>query len=280
MRPLASTFRSPKPPPPDPWPVVPPVCGRGVADAVDVALGVVPGSDESAGLAVAGPVVAGSVDPGDSVDAGFAVGLGVALTGFGVGFGEGLGVAFGVGLGVAFGVGFGVGLVVGLGVGGATTTTVAGTVPVKVHVVPPLRTAKLYGHVPTGRPRDPLKTTPALRSVPPAARSLQLPLTRTRTQAGKVPVLSTTVRLNVKVVEGAPLPGEAIPGPSVSVAQDLASTVEAKAARDSANRLASAMALTRLIRVRLCSVPRNQVSVSSSDDRTVVAKGQLAQCRR
>jgi len=69
---------------------VPPVCGRGVADAVDVALGVVPGSDESAGLAVAGPVVAGSVDPGDSVDAGFAVGLGVALTGFGVGFGEGL----------------------------------------------------------------------------------------------------------------------------------------------------------------------------------------------
>jgi hypothetical protein len=159
-------------------------------------------------------------------------------------------------------VGFGVGLAVGLGVGGTTTTTVAGTAPVKVHVVPPLRTAKLYGHAPTGRLRAPLKMTPALRFVPPAARSLQMPLTRTRTQAGAVPVLSTTVRLNVKVVEGAPLPGEAIPGPSMSVAQDLASTGEAKAARDSASQLASAMAPTRLVRVRLFSIPRNQVSVS------------------
>ena len=151
---------------------------------------------------------------------------------------------------------------VGFGVGGATTTTVAGTAPVKVHVVPPLRTAKLYGHVPTGRVRVPLKTTPALKFVPPAARSLVLPLTWRRTHAGVAPVLSATVKRNVKVVEGAPLPGETLPGPSVSVAQDFASTGEAKPTRDSAIQLASAIAPTRLVRVWRRSIPRNQVSVS------------------
>ena len=79
---------------------------------------------------------------------------------------------------------------------------------------------------------------------------------------GIAPVLSATVRLNLKVVDGAPLPGETLPGPSVSVAHDLASTGEAKPTRDSASQLVSAMALTRLVRVRRCSIPRNQVSVS------------------
>jgi hypothetical protein len=270
MRPLASTFSPPKPPSSDPVPVAPPASGWRVAEEVGVGIGVVPASDGRPGLAVAGPVEAGSVDPGESVGVGLAVGLGVALTGFRGGFGVGLGVAFGagfgvalgVGLGVGFGVGFGVGAGVGFGVGGATTTTVAGTAPVNVQVVPPLRTAKLYGHVPTGRVRVPLKTTPALKFVPPGARSLELPLTWRRTHAGVAPVLSTTVRLNVKVVEGEPLPGETFPGPSVSVAQDFASTGEAKPTRDSAIQLVSAMAPTRLVRVWRRSIPRNQVSVS------------------
>jgi hypothetical protein len=159
-------------------------------------------------------------------------------------------------------VDLGVGWGVGFGVGAATTTTVAGMAPLNVQVVPPLRTAKLYGHVPTGRVRVPLKTTPALRFVPPAARSLALPLTWRRTQAGVAPVLSATVRLKVKVVEGVPLPEETIPGPSVSVAQDFASTGETMPTRDSAIQLASAIARTRLVRVWRRSIPRNQVSVS------------------
>jgi len=270
MRLLGSTFSSPKPPPSGPGPVPPPASGRPDGDAVGVGIGVVPGSNGSPGLAVAGPVEAGSVELGESVGVVFAVGLGVALPGlrdglgvaFGVGFGVGLGVAFGVGFGVGGGVGLGVAGGVGFGVGGATTTTVAGTAPVKVHVVPPLRTAKLYGHVPTGRVRVPLKTTPALKFVPPPVRSLELPLIWRRTHVGVVPVLSATVSLNVKVVDGTPLPGEAIPGPSVRVAHDLASTGAANPTRDSAIQLVSAKAPTRLARIRCCSIPRNQVSVS------------------
>jgi hypothetical protein len=100
-----------------------------------------------------------------------------------------------------------------------------------------------------------------LKFVPPLARSLETPLTWRRTHVGVAPVLSTTVRRNVKLVEGAPLPGETIPGPSVSVAQDLASTGEAKPKRDSAIQLVSATAPTRLVRVWRRSIPRNKVSV-------------------
>jgi hypothetical protein len=255
MRPLASTLSPPKPPPSRPEPVPPPPDG-GVGDA----LGVATGSDGGTGLAVAEPGVGGSVGLGESVDPGLAAGVGVALPGFRLGLGVGLGVGFGVALAVGFGVGFGVGL--GVGVGGALTTTEAGATAVKLHVVPPLMaTRKLYGHVPLGSMRVPLKTTPALMFVPPPDRLLVVPLTRTRTHDGAVPDLSATVTVNLKVVEVVPLPGETAPSAMVTVAQDLASTGETKPTRGSANQLVSARAPTRLIQVRRRSIPRNHVSV-------------------
>jgi hypothetical protein len=228
-----------------------------VADAVGVGVGVGAASGSEDGLAVADPGVGGSVGLGESVDRGFPVGLGVALTGFAVGFG----VGFAVGRGVAFGVGFGVGLGVGFGVGGTVTLTAVGTTPVKVQVVPPLRTTKLYGHDPAGRVLAALNTTPALRFVPPAVMSLRVPLIRRRTHEGAAPVLSATVTLNTKTVEVVPVPGAAIPGPIVSVAQDLASTGETNPTRDMVIQPVSARTLTRPARARRRSIPRNQVSV-------------------
>jgi hypothetical protein len=241
--------------------------GRGVDDAlgVGVGVGVATGPDGAAALALgAGSGVLAPDGRGVVVDPGFAVGLGVAFTGFGLGLAVGLGVAPGVGLTVGLGVGFAVGLAVGFGFGGAATTTAAGATAVSVHVVPPaLRAKKLYGHVPAGSVRVPRNTTPPLKSVPVADRSLDVPLIRTRTHDGAAPVLSTTVTLNRYVVAVVPLPGRTVPSARISVGHALARTGGAKPPRDMVSQLVSASAQTRLIWVRRLSIRVNRVSVSS-----------------
>jgi hypothetical protein len=78
-----------------------------------------------------------------------------------------------------------------------------------------------------------------------AARSPQVPLTPTRTQAGATPVVSRTVTLKVKVVSVVPLPGEAVPSSTVIVPHVRAKTGVANPALDAANQIVSAMAPTR-----------------------------------
>jgi hypothetical protein len=222
------------------------------ADAVGVAVAVAPGSDDGMPLGLAtGREVGAAVGCGALVDSGVAVG-------FGVGFGVGLGVGFAVGFGVGLGVGFGVGLGVGFGVGGGWTTTAAGTTAANVHVAPPLRARKLYGHVPAGSFRVPVNTTPVLNADPFATRSLVVPFTRTRTHDGAAPVLSVTVTLKTNVVAVVPVPGVTVPEANVRVAHDLASTRVARVPRDRVNQLVSATAPTRPTRARRFSIRRTK----------------------
>jgi hypothetical protein len=86
--------------------------------------------------------------------------------------------------------------------------------------------------------------------VPEVVRLLHVPLTRTRTHDGAVPLLVETVTRNVKVVAVVPVPGDALPLPTEIVVHDLARTGVANPRRDALNKLVSASIPKKLIQIR------------------------------